>query len=426
MATTIIQITANTHFPIKLTPTNFPVWRKQILSTLIGLDLDKFIIGTNPCPSKTLAGDETKPNPAYLPWFRQDQIIISAILGSLSDSIQPLVASAETSQQAWEHLNASYASVSRSRIISLKSRLAKNPKGNRTISEFLHEMKAIADELALVQNPIHEEDLAVHIISQLGDEYNHVTAALKVRETPLSFHELFDKLVDFERSLKDTVPSPMITTVNNTQRQQDRSYSRPYSDNRSTNRPSHRSSKQPRPQGNGNNYISNNRGSQNPPFCQFCSIPGHDTKECRKLSRFLRENNINVSTNSSAHPVINTTSAHPTRHAQQWMFDTGASHHVTSDHSSLHTLSEYGGPDEIVLGNGKTLPISHTGHTNLSTHTRPLALSNVFYVPSLRNNLISVAKLCKSNQVSVEFFPYHFLVKDLRTGGASHAGSQCQ
>lgn len=76
-------------------------------------------------------------------------------------------------------------------------------------------MKAIVDELALVQNPIHEEDLAVHILSQLGDEYNHVTTTLKVREKPLSFHELFDKLVDFERSLKDSVPAPMITTIYN-------------------------------------------------------------------------------------------------------------------------------------------------------------------------------------------------------------------
>ncbi|GJY98846.1 hypothetical protein Tco_0516276 [Tanacetum coccineum] len=31
-------------------------------------------------------------------------------------------------------------------------------------------------------------------------------------------------------------------------------------------------------------------------------------------------------------------------------------------------------------------------------------------------NLISIAKLCKSNPVSVEFFSSHFLVKDLRTG----------
>lgn len=83
-------------------------------------------------------------------WFRQDQVIINAILGSLYDTIQPLISSTKTSQQAWEHLNAIYVSVSHSHIISLKDHLAKNTKGNRTISEFLHELKAITDELIVV------------------------------------------------------------------------------------------------------------------------------------------------------------------------------------------------------------------------------------------------------------------------------------
>lgn len=74
----IIEVTAQSHFPIKLTATNFPVWRKQVISTLIGLGLD--IDKTRPCmakagyiyPSKTLSTDATKPNPEYRPWYRQD------------------------------------------------------------------------------------------------------------------------------------------------------------------------------------------------------------------------------------------------------------------------------------------------------------------------------------------------------------------
>ena len=69
-------------------------------------------------------------------------------------------------------------------------------------------MRSIADELALAQSPIDEEDLIVHILAQLGDEYNSITAALKVRENPVSYPELFDKLVDFERSLTTNEPSP--------------------------------------------------------------------------------------------------------------------------------------------------------------------------------------------------------------------------
>lgn len=87
------------------------------------------------------------------------------------------------------------------------------------------------------------------------------------------------------------------------------------------------------------------------------------------------------------------------------MFDSGASHHVASTPASFHTLSEYGGPDEIVLGNGKGPLVSHTSNSSIPTFSHSLKLHDVLYVPKLRNNLVSVAKLCKSNRVSVEFSP---------------------
>lgn len=42
-------------------------------------------------------------------------------------------------------------------------------------------MKHIVDELALAQSPIAEEDLVVHILSQLGDDYTQISFALKIR-----------------------------------------------------------------------------------------------------------------------------------------------------------------------------------------------------------------------------------------------------
>lgn len=164
------------------------------------------------------------------------------------------------------------------------------------------------------------------------------------------------------------------------------------------------------------NYSSGNRLNRNSAYCQFCNIPGHETKVCRKLARFLRDNNVNLAATTPATPIANVTTSRPTSSSPTWMFDSGASHHVTSDRSSLHTLFEYGGPDGIILGDGKTLSISHAGKANLYTPSRSLSLPGILYVPKLRNNLVSVAKLCKTNHVSVEFFPSHFFVKDLRTG----------
>lgn len=358
-----------------------------MISTLIGLDLEKFIKKDGKPPAKTLTEDPSKTNPEYLTWFRQDQILISAILGSCSETIQPTISSAETTLQAWERLNASYTSASRSQIISLKSRLAKNPKGNRTVTEFLQDMKSIADDPALAQSDTTDEDLTMKILSNLGDDYKSIIAVIKIRETPMSYPELFDKLVDYERSLKEAETAPAIATVNYTQRHPaSRTQTRSFNDPRFS-RSNNMQPKPNRSQWSPNYQSGGTRTNRNPTYCHYCNIPGHETKDCRKLAQFLKE--YNVSVNPPTNPIANTTMARTTAPTPAWMFDTGASHHVTADRSSLHTMSEYGGPDEIVLGNGKTLSISHVGHSKLPTSTRTLSLNNVLYVPTLRNNLVA-------------------------------------
>ncbi|GKC07292.1 retrovirus-related pol polyprotein from transposon RE1 [Tanacetum coccineum] len=177
--------------------------------------------------------------------------------------IQPLISSAESSSEAWERLSQSYANSSRSRIISLKAKLASTPKENKSIAEFLNEMRSIADELALTQNPISEEDLVVHIITQLGDEYNSIVAAIKE---------------------KDSASLPVIPTINATHRRNSKApqFQKSFQAYNSNNRKSRggygNRSYRPWQSQNGN------RSYRADLSCQFCEIAGHATSDCRKLA----------------------------------------------------------------------------------------------------------------------------------------------
>ncbi|KAJ8754123.1 hypothetical protein K2173_002021 [Erythroxylum novogranatense] len=153
-----------------------------------------YIHGTLASPLQFLDSEKQTCNPAYTLWWWQDQNLISAILGSCSKCIQPIISLVASSKEAWERLLHSYANSSRTRIISLKAKLAQTSKGTKPVAEFLNEMRSITGELALIQNPISDEDLIVHIITQLRDEYNPIVAALKVRESSIDFLELFNKL----------------------------------------------------------------------------------------------------------------------------------------------------------------------------------------------------------------------------------------
>ncbi|KAE8677981.1 hypothetical protein F3Y22_tig00111463pilonHSYRG00127 [Hibiscus syriacus] len=53
-----------------------------------------------------------------------------------------------------------------------------------------------------------------------------------------------------------------------------------------------------------------------------------------------------------------------------WLLDSGASHHVTSDLSNLSLHSSYQGFDDVMIGDGWALHITHTGSTTIPTSSR--------------------------------------------------------
>jgi hypothetical protein len=74
------------------------------------------------------------------------------------------------------------------------------------------------------------------------------------------------------------------------------------------------------------------------------------------------------------------------------------------------------GSAHLIVGNGASLPVTHTGALSVPTTDAPLQLNNVPVCPSLVKNLVSVCALTRDNLVTVEFDAFEFSVKDLRTG----------
>lgn len=102
--------------------------------------------------------------------------------------------------------------------------------------------------------------------------------------------------------------------------------------------------------------------------------------------------------------------------AAPWVVDSGASHHITNDIQYFNSAQDYTGPDEISMGDGKVIPITHTGTAQLHASGKLFSLSNTLCAPKIKSNLISVSRFCKDNLTSIEFFPSTFCVKDLDTG----------
>lgn len=102
--------------------------------------------------------------------------------------------------------------------------------------------------------------------------------------------------------------------------------------------------------------------------------------------------------------------------ADSWLLDSGANHHLTADLNNLSLHQQYHGGDEVMIADVSSMAITHTGSKILLSNPRNLLLDKVLCVPDVHKNLISVYRLCNTNNVSVEFFPASFQVKDLSTG----------
>jgi hypothetical protein len=98
-----------------------------------------------------------------------------------------------------------------------------------------------------------------------------------------------------------------------------------------------------------------------------------------------------------------------------WYFDTGASTHMSSTSGITSSPTPLPFQSFITIGNGARLPVTHTAAATIPTSSSPLQLNNVLITPSLIKNLISVKQLTRDNNVSVEFDPVGFSVKDLAT-----------
>jgi len=191
----------------------------------------------------------------------------------------PLVATADTSREAWSTLARLFANRSRTRVMQLKETLTSSQRGTRSFSEFLQSVKSIADELALIDTALTNDDLTLHILNGLGAEFRDIAGPIRARESSLSFEELHDLLIGYEADLKRLkATSPTLVATANT------SYRRGTSSPRFNNR------RQP-------NKTYQQRHNHPTPTCQLCDQIGHTAKRCLQTRPLIAPPNLDTTKN---------------------------------------------------------------------------------------------------------------------------------
>ena len=103
----------------------------------------------------------------------------------------------------------------------------------------------------------------------------------------------------------------------------------------------------------------------------------------------------------------------------QWIIDTGASHHMTGNLNMLENVRKCNKEPKINLPTGETSNITHVGDVVLRNN---LTLRNVLYVPTFKHNLLSVRKLSQSGECKAIFHTEFCIIESTSSQGVMGIG----
>jgi gag-polypeptide of LTR copia-type len=198
-------VVINTPIATKLHRNNFLAWKSQIVSALHGHDLYRFLENTTPDAHLTVAGQQLS-NPASSFWRRQDQLLLTWLRSSLTDTILAQVVSCTTSAELWQLLQQTFSATSRARRAELRRSFQNVSKGGQSCSDYCQKIRSIADELAFIGSPVPDEDLVLHVLGGLGSDYNAFVVSANSKEN-MSFSELQSMLMSHESLLQSQMGS---------------------------------------------------------------------------------------------------------------------------------------------------------------------------------------------------------------------------
>ncbi|KAK0603781.1 hypothetical protein LWI29_008575 [Acer saccharum] len=191
----------------KLSESNYFLWTAQLRPFLIGNGLYHYVDGTTPTPSHSLPVADnvaSGPNPDYLNWFQQDQLVVSYLVAIISEPMLSLIVGKTTDLEIWTYLKDNFSQQSVANAANIRFQLMDMTKGTKTISAYLLHAKSLFDSLAAICELVSSTDLVTAVLRGLDPDYAMIVTAI-LNFPPLTrFEDLYACLHSYESQLLRT------------------------------------------------------------------------------------------------------------------------------------------------------------------------------------------------------------------------------
>ena len=334
----------------KLRADNWPRWKRQMVLLLRHHRVDNVVLNRTVQNGEENIGEGSKVMEEFT---KEDSLAQLILVSSFDDHHCDLTATCATAQDIWLKLCSVYEQSSGQRL-------------DRLMEAFFKYEKNV------------EEDISTHVskLEKLFHEMNEELRSLEEHELPmmLLMSRIMSTLPEdfFEfKSVWESVPVPERTINNLIERLRLIEMRLPGSSKNiealsGANKPDRRKTEQKFQRG---------------PRCFKCHKIGHIAKFCTEE-------------NGNAFVVIS--SLVSDKMASKWIADSGASVHMTSQKSSFCMFKPFMVPIPIQVGNGEIIEAVGEGTINIEIYRGydwvRGALENVWYVPKLKRNLMSIGQ----------------------------------
>lgn len=359
----------------KLNGGNYQTWKFKMELLLIKEDLWDVV-------------SQDTPDPVTAAWETKDRKARATIGLLLEDSQLHLVRKETTAKATWSALKQYHEKSTLSNKVSLLKRLCtlKLTEGGN-METHLTQMDDLIDQLSSLGETLAQQLTVALLLSSLPDSFGTLITALETRpEADLTVELVKNKLIEeYKRRNENTAAA----TANDQQ----------------ALKVSHSSTK---PVDSTKTMNYQKQGLE----CFFCKKPNHMKKDCRKYIEWKKKNPDHKAKaarhcdegveNPDEYACFR---ASETDSRNSWYVDSGASSHMCRDKNFFMELNEQH-KGQIVIADGKKLMASGIGagylDCNHDDQFKRIKVTDVLYVPELKENLISVKRLT-ANKLKVVF-----------------------
>lgn len=356
--------TINTTCLELLSKNNYDTWRIQAEALLIKNDTWAYVSGEKPKPS--ISADTPSSQAAYNAWIAQDRKAKSDLILSISPSELKQIKTCETSKDVWNKLESIYASKGPARKATLLKSLMLNkmPEGG-DVMDHLNGLFDAIDKLQSMNIEINGDMLAIIILYSLPDSYDTFRCAMESRDDLPDAETLKVKIIEESEAraqkTSDTESGASFAKHHNRQPQSSKAKS-----------------------------TKDNKTAPKRIRCNYCRKLGHKAINC-----YARKN-AELGTEQKVSHATETALISDNKHEiGGWCLDSGCTSHLCGDKELLIDTKNIS--SGLKLANGATTKVEAIGDIKITAsvnrENKDIRLVDALYVPDLRTNLLSVARI---------------------------------